>query len=194
MSKSGSRIAFLAISVSICRNGNSVNLGLIGYCGSGKTSAGLKLSEQLWRTFIDIDSAVADKLRREQPGLPASAEPFQAAAKEATLLALKQLSDKDDLIVALPSDPKPFLAEIRSLKASMKIVFLQASPETLVNRLSRLEKENREPFLREIVSNPKFPQECTERIPIFESLADLTLDTGHLDIEAVVRLLIRMAC
>lgn len=34
------------------------NIILIGYRGSGKSSVGRKLADQLWKTFVDIDDAI----------------------------------------------------------------------------------------------------------------------------------------
>jgi len=166
-----------------------MNLILIGQRASGKTSAGLRLSERVKAPFLDTDDEAAGLLGR--PVSRIFAEEGEAAFRAAESRVARTLSRLDGYIVAagggMPAD-----GDNRGLiKRSGRVVWLDCPPELLIGR-RRAERKSE--------SRPEGPRPPLTGLPLEEEIrllhhqrrgfyaqtADAVIDTGELSLEEVV--------
>ena len=107
---------------------------LIGFMGSGKTTAGKMLEEKLECGFADLDSLI-----EEREGM-AITEIFALKGEEyfrkAETSVLESLLDRTNLIVACGGGTACFHDNMRKMKAAGITVYLRLSPEVLAGRLT----------------------------------------------------------
>ncbi len=160
-----------------------MNLILIGYRACGKTSVGQMLSGLLQRPFYDTDALIREqtgKTVREivlEGGWPA----FRRAEKAAVF----GLAGTDGAVIALGGGAVLDPSNVEALKKQGLFIWLQAEEETIRERLRRdgASAEQRPPLSAPGTGDDK--EILARRVPIYRAVADLTIDTTGLTIEAV---------
>ncbi len=177
-----------------------MNLYLIGYRCTGKTSVGGILARQLGRRFYDADAEVVERCGMtiaeivEKNGWPA----FRELETETIL----RLSRKTDAVVATGGGAILDPANVSAMKKSGKIVWLTAEIGTIRSRMAgdaatadlrpALEKgrssgipdnENKDKIGDEI--GDEIEETLKERLPLYKDAADMEIDTDLLPPEAV---------
>lgn len=152
-----------------------MNIALIGYHGSGKSVIGRKLADALWREFIDIDARLAQG--GALPGGPALASQAQRQSK-----LLAELAGKDELVIAISAGAMLSDDDVSSFKTKGKIAYLQAPAEVLAQRLAGHTCP---------ITPDQIAQALRERDAQYRTEADITVETAPMDVEAVVRLIVR---
>lgn len=119
---------------------------IIGFMGSGKTTAGRKLANFLEWNFIDLDEEI---IRQEGKTISAvfadSGEEYFRKIESATL---RDLNLTKDTIVSVGGGAPCFPGNIGYMKETGLVVYLKKTPEQLISRLSR--DRGKRPLLREI--------------------------------------------
>jgi shikimate kinase len=148
-----------------------VNLALIGFMGTGKTSVGRLVAEQLHFDYLDTDEIIQSRTGRtitdifEKDGEPAFRKLEQQLVSE--------LAARKRTVIAtgggLPTNP----VNLASLKTHALIVCLWASPEKI---LERVRNQTHRPLLRN--SNPglKIRELLAVREPFYRQ-ADVLINT-----------------
>ena len=134
----------------------SDNIVLTGLMGCGKTSVGKALSRILKDyTFIDVDDVIVDIESSSISDIFSTKG--EAYFREIEKNIIKELSDEEDLIIALGGGAFE-AAETREVLSQTGIVFyLKANVETLYNRLKTdttrplLQSENPKETLKELL-------------------------------------------
>jgi len=151
-----------------------MNIILIGFMGSGKSTVGKDLASKLQWSFVDSDAWI-----EAQAG--ASISQIFESEGESGFRAWEQRFvhqlDNTRGIIACGGGLPCFNDLMVELKQKGTVVYLKASVETLVDRL-KFEREDR-PLLS-LVSAAEFAQEITIRLegrePVYLQ-ADLTIET-----------------
>jgi shikimate kinase len=165
-----------------------MNLVLLGYRASGKTTLGKAVAEALSWDFVDTDEATRQRFEGRaiaqiwaQEGEPA----FRAAECE----VVAEILGRDQTVIALgggtPIQPKA-RAALETAAAGIIRVYLKAPAEILSQRIegdtqSGAERPALTPRgggLEEVRSV------LAEREPVYTALADEIFDTTHLTLEA----------
>jgi shikimate kinase/3-dehydroquinate synthase len=113
--------------------GDSSNLILTGFMGTGKTAAGREIARRLGRPFVDMDAEIEARTGRSVSEIFAGEGEVTFRRLEAALC--RELAGRQGLVVAtgggalLPADNREILA------ASGPVVCLQASPDEILRRL-----------------------------------------------------------
>ena len=165
-----------------------MNIILLGFHGSGKTVVGKMLADQLWATFVDVDETVAAQFARE--GLDGDLAAVTAA--QAKMLAA--LSEDPQTIVAASSVAVPEESTAQALKAHSRLVYLRAEPAVLTERIAAdpiRARANYPQFRRTEIAD--VAAGLTNRDAAWAAMADLTLETGPMNPQTIVRLVVRMA-
>lgn len=119
----------------------SGNIYLTGFMGAGKTTLGQGLAKLLGRRFVDLDQLIAQRQGQSVPEIFANRG--EAAFRELEAAALHRVSRRQRLVVGtgggLPVDG----ANRHLMRASGKIVCLQAGLETCRDHLGRKGMEGR---------------------------------------------------
>lgn len=124
---------------------------LLGYMGSGKSSVGKRLSEQLEYPFIDLDTHIEKQLGLSIPELFGQKGELYFRRKEAEVL-FEVLQQNNPSVVATGGGTPCYGTTMEGLLAQGQVltVYLRTSVETLTARLFR-EKDSR-PLLSHLIT------------------------------------------
>jgi shikimate kinase len=152
-----------------------MNLFLIGYRGSGKTTVAAALAEQLNWPWIDAD---AELERRAGKTIK---EIFQAGGEESfrdlESSVVADLAGADGQIVALGGGAVLREQNRQALNGRGKVVWLKASPEALFQRIQGdPTTAARRPNLTGQGGLAEIRTLLAERTPLYAACADLTID------------------
>ena len=137
-----------------------MNVYLIGYMGSGKSTAGRKLAVRLNRSFVDLDSAL-----EQHAGMPISAwftSKGEDDFRKAETQLLTEFSAQKDLVIATGGGTPCFANNLELMKKTGVVVYLDMDVDQLVSRLKSGQAQ------RPLIAG-KSPEELTAFI------------TGHLE-------------
>ena len=165
-----------------------MNILLLGIMGSGKTTTGKALAQNLEFKFIEQDEQTLERC-----GLQNSSqlsEQRQTLWKEAELEVSKDLSFDIHQVVACSGsvvENELNLLYFQENSKNLKIIYLYASPETLVSRVAsrytHLPDFNLEPI------QFKIQKMFARRDLIYRDFANLIIDTGDNTLEKNVDLI-----
>ena len=155
-----------------------MNIVLAGMMGCGKTTISALLARKLDRTAIDTDAEIVKTHGRiadifEKFG----EEKFRDIETE----TVKKISAMDNVIIATGGGCLLREENLRLLKNNGKIVFLRARLETLVKRV---EGDTERPLLAG-GAELRLSRLLQVRTPVYESAADIIIDTDELTAEEV---------
>ena len=150
---------------------------LIGPMGAGKTSIGRRVAKTLGRPFFDTDVAV---VREHGP-----IEALFREHGEARFRALERAAVSEGLqtggIVSLGGGAV-LHAETRADLAAHRVVLLTVEPAVVAGRV----RESSRPLLQDEDPMARWTQIYADRRPLYDELADLTIDTSHGPLQVVV--------
>lgn len=161
-----------------------MNIILIGFRCSGKTTAGKLLAEKYGRDFFDsdemIESASGCSIRRifEDKGEPAFRE------KEREIAAV--LAGRDNAVFALGGGMAMHGKEMAELKKNGFFVWLRAEGHSLRERMER-EPEKRPRLMPGRTLGDEIEALLESRNPVYAKLADLTIDIDKKTPDEIVR-------
>lgn len=161
------------------------NLYIIGFMGSGKSSLSLELDTINSRKLISTDELIENRI-----GMSVS-DIFdrygEAFFRKQEHMLLCDISKNDGQIIdcggGLPLNP----LNRELIKASGRCIYLKVSPETVI---LRLEKDESRPLLRNKKSIKEISLMLNERVKIYESIADISIDSNKLSTEEIAEKLI----
>jgi shikimate kinase len=163
-----------------------MNIVLIGYRCSGKTSVGRSLARELQRPFVDTDAVVEERAGRSireivlRDGWPRFREMEKRAVREATALDNRVISTGGGVVAE---------DENRSaLKQKGWVVWLKAGSDVI---RSRMNHDRVRPPLTARNPMEEVDEVLSLRIPLYERMADETVDTDPLTIRQVVETLLQ---
>jgi shikimate kinase len=111
-----------------------MNIALIGYRGSGKSTIGKRLANQLWMDFVDTDALIvarAGKTIREI--FAAGGEP---AFRDLESAVIADVMAKDNQIIALGGGAILRPENLQRIKSAARVIYLQADAATLHARIT----------------------------------------------------------
>lgn len=156
------------------------NIALVGFMGAGKTVVGKALSKQLGMVFVDSDDAIVE--REKRPITAIFARSGEAYFRKVEKDVLKEISQKDGLVIACGGGAVLDKENIVNLGKNGIIIYLHARPDIIYERIK---EHSHRPLL-----NVKSPKKEIERIleyrMQFYNQADHTIDTSELEVEDVV--------
>ena len=155
--------------------------------GSGKTEVGKRLAERLGYTFIDTDLLIEKKTGKSISEI--FSNEGEQSFRDTETLILEELSGINDCVISTGGGIVTREKNILQLKKTGFIIWLKASPETILKRVG---SETHRPLLK--VDNPleKIIKLMSQRERSY-SEADLTIDTDGLEVEDIVNNIIRQA-
>jgi shikimate kinase len=167
-----------------------MNIFLIGYRCTGKTSVGRSLAKRLGLSFFDADS----ELVKEQ-GMNISEIVNRQGwnvFREMEKAVIKRVCSFDDYVVATGGGAVLDIENIRHMKESGTLVWLKATPETIKRRI--LQDKNTKDF-RPALTSKGFVEEIEEtllsRNPYYENAMDFYIDANSIGIDDVCNVIIK---
>ena len=166
-----------------------MNLALIGYRGTGKSTVAELLATQLGWKAISTDAQIVEKAQRSIPDIVASDgwEHFRNLETE-VCLALK---DRDRLVIDTGGGLILRPENMEALKTKSLIFWLTATVSTIIRRIA---DDTQRPAL---TAGKTFVEEIrevlTERTPKYQAAADHTLSTDDLSPEEIAARILTIA-
>ncbi|MYC26641.1 MAG: shikimate kinase [Nitrospira sp. SB0662_bin_26] len=166
-----------------------MNLALIGYRGTGKSTVAELLATQLGWKAISTDALIVEKAQRSIPDIVASDgwEHFRNLETE-VCLALK---DRDRLVIDTGGGLILRPENMEALKTNSLIFWLTATVSTITRRIA---DDTQRPAL---TAGKTFVEEIrdvlTERTPKYQAAADHTLSTDDLSPEEIAARILTIA-
>ncbi len=158
------------------------NIYLIGPMGSGKTAVGRQLARDIGRPFYDSDREIERRtgveiaLIFEKEG--------EAGFRIRECDAIEELSRVEGAVIATGGGAILNPANRERLKATGTILYLKTSVD---EQLRRTRRNRARPLLQTDDPRAVLERLAEIRRPIYESIADITLDTGGQRVRAVAR-------
>lgn len=164
-----------------------MNLVLIGYRGTGKTTLSDELGNRLGMRVYHMDEMLEERFGEKIAAFVAQAG-WDAFRDEEQSLA-DELSHLDGVIIDCGGGVVTRPQNIENLRRKGFVVWLQADPYTIARRIggdtNRPSLTGTKSFTEEIVEIIK------QRYPLYESAADMEIDTGtHSFPECVNRIIL----
>lgn len=167
-----------------------MNIVLIGYRCSGKTTVGKILAHDLGRQFVDTDRLIEEKtdlpihLYVSQKGW----RDFRAVEKE----VVSHVASGDDLVIATGGGVVIDRENVRNLKKNGWVVWLDTGVPVIRDRMRKEGKAGKlRPPLSGADTLDEIDQILQERRPFYEHASDYTVDTNGQPHEKVARAIMK---
>ena len=157
------------------------SIALIGFMGVGKTAVGKVLAEKLNKKLVELDALIEQKAGKsialifQQDG--------EIAFRELEIEVVKQVAQNKNLVIACGGGIVLNKINIDRLKKESVIVYLTASPKTVLKRI--LDDGEERPLLEGANKALKIRKLLSFRKPFYELVADIMVDTSNLDVDLV---------
>jgi len=149
-----------------------VNITLYGFMAVGKTTIGQILAERLGYRFIDMDDEIVKYTGKEISEIfrDSGEETFRRIEKK----IVKKLSAGDKQVIACGGGAVLDDFNVRNLRRSSTLVLLTADPDEI---LKRVERDDTRPLLNVSDRSHRINTLLASRLPTYEKIADITIDT-----------------
>ncbi len=147
---------------------------LVGPMGSGKTTLGRRVAEQLGLQFIDCDEAL-----EKQTGVEVSRIfdiEGERGFRERETRMLEQLLQRNRALIATGGGVVTVAANRRLLKQAGTVVWLQTS---VAQQLRRLAQDRKRPLLQTGDRRRRLEELAAARDPLYAEVADLEFRAGR---------------
>jgi shikimate kinase len=166
-----------------------MNIFLIGYRGSGKTTVARRLGELLAWPAIDADEEIERKAGKSIKDIfDAGGE---SAFRELETRVTADLASRDQHVIALGGGAILRETNKKAIAGRGPVIWLQASAETLFARINAdPTSDQRRPNLTAQGGVGEIRTLLEKRTPQYRACADLTVDVNRLDPDEIARLII----
>jgi shikimate kinase len=157
---------------------------LIGFMGSGKSHWGRLLSDSMQVPFYDLDDEIVQRAGKTVTEI--FSDLGEEQFREMEKYILEELTERhEELVVSCGGGTPCFFGNIDFMKAHGKVIWLNTSVDTLVNRLMR--EKNHRPLLRDI-PNAELKTVITKKLhdrKLYYKQANLSLAEETLSLEQI---------
>jgi shikimate kinase len=161
-------------------------LFLIGPMGAGKTAIGKELARQLELDFLDADQEIE---RRTGVDIPLIFEKEgEAGFRRREREVVAELTQRERLVLATGGGAVLDPANREALKSRGRVIYLKAS---LASQAARTAQNRNRPLLHTEDREARLEQLFEIRRPLYEDLADLTVDTDSGQVKQITQRIIK---
>jgi len=153
------------------------NIVLIGFMGTGKTAVGRVLAEKLGKKFVELDDIISKRAMKSIKRI--FAEDGEVAFRELEINLAKEVSEKENQVIACGGGIVLNKINIDRLRENGIVVYLTASPEAILNRVS---EGNERPLLSTPDKEERIGTLLRERKPYYERSYDIRVNTSRLSV------------
>jgi len=161
-----------------------MNIVLIGYRCSGKTSVGKILAKGLGKDFIDTDGLIEENSGCSIETIVSGSgwNHFRDIEKE----LVEEVSRRDNLVIATGGGVVLDQVNLKNLRHNGWIVWLKGNAEVLKERMDREQRSGKiRPSLTGAGPLDEVKEVLKIRTPLYQKAGDFTLDTNHLSVREV---------
>ncbi|MGE5279344.1 MAG: shikimate kinase [Deltaproteobacteria bacterium] len=164
--------------------GKSANLYIIGFMGTGKTSAGQLVAQWMGLEFVDMDTLIVEREKRSIPEIfRDSGEPY---FREVEKGIVAEMAKKTGLAVSCGGGTFVDPVNIDLMKKTGIVVCLTSRPETILERTRRYTQR---PLLRVADPLARIKELLEARRPSYAQ-AHLTIDADRLTVEGTAQAIV----
>lgn len=160
---------------------------LVGMMGAGKTTIGRHLARALRREFLDLDHELEARCG-VRVALIFDIEGEEGFRKRETI-ALDECSRRSNIVLATGGGAILAPENRQMLRERGLVVYLKAGADELYRRV---ERDRNRPLLQTADPRERLRSLLEQREPLYESVADVTFETGTMSITQAVRTLVSM--
>ena len=163
-----------------------MNLFLIGYRGSGKSTVAEQLGVLLEWAWVDADAELEKRAGKTIQQI--FVDSGEGAFRDLESAVVAELAQRNHHVIALGGGAILREQNLAALQGRGKMIFLRATAETLHARiLADPTTEARRPNLTTAGGLEEIRELLTTRTPIYEGCAHLTIDTDGLSPAEIAR-------
>jgi shikimate kinase len=166
----------------------SSNIALVGFMGTGKTSAGQELAKKLGWQFVEVDALIEHMAGKSIPDV--FAQNGEIAFREWEIEAIKQVARGKKQVIACGGGVVLNTINIVRLKETSVMVLLTASPDTVLKRTAS-DRDTRPMLMDATDPASRIKELLTFRKPYYERAADIIINTSKLSLNTVADLIIQ---
>ncbi len=159
---------------------DKMNIVLIGFMGSGKSSIGKILSKRLKMKLVDTDKLIEKKTKKRISEI--FKEIGERGFRQIEVEVIDDVSSLDQRVIACGGGAVLNPLNVKNLKKKGILVYLKAIPQVLEKRL---EKVTDRPLLEGKNHQLEIIKLLSKREPIYQKVADLIVETSSLSPEEV---------
>jgi shikimate kinase len=158
-----------------------VNLALIGFMGTGKTSVGRLVAEQLHFHYLDTDETIQARTGRSIADI--FSKDGEPAFRELEKNLVEELASHKKTVISTGGGLPAHSANLDSLKTHALVVCLWASPEKI---WERVKNQSHRPLLHDSDPQKKIRELLAAREPFYRQ-ADVLVNTDIRTVREVVQ-------
>ncbi len=159
-----------------------MNIYLVGYRGSGKTTLGKSLAARIGWRFIDSDDEIIKSSGMTIREMVDSEGWSVFRERECRMIEL--IAGIQKCVVATGGGAVLNPGNISKIKASGKVIWLKTNPETIKARLLKdTNTKELRPSLTEKDFDTEIVETLKEREPLYKKAMDVEIDTDNIDID-----------
>ena len=165
-----------------------MNIVLIGYRGTGKSTVARLLAVRLGRELVSTDAEIVERAQRTIPEIVAQEgwEYFRDLESD----ICRELASRDQLVIDTGGGAILRAQNVEALKKNSTVFWLTASVETIVKRIG---SDNQRPSLTGTKSFVDEIQDVLrERTPKYQTAADYVIATDDRSINQLVETLLAL--
>jgi shikimate kinase len=166
-----------------------MNIVLMGYRGTGKSTVGRLLATRLGRELVSTDAEIVKRAQRAIPEIIAQEgwEYFRDLESD----ICRELAGRDQLIIDTGGGAMLRAQNVEALKKNSTVLWLTASVETIAKRIGG---DNQRPSLTRTKSSVDEIQDMLrERTPLYQAASDHVIATDDRSINQLVETLLAFA-
>ena len=162
-----------------------MNIVLIGFRGTGKSTVGRLLAKRLERDFIDSDQQIESSTGKTIKSI--FEDDGEEGFRQIEVDTITELSKEDNKVISAGGGVILREENVNNLKNNGFLVLLEATPEIIHSRIARDEKTTQQ---RPSLTNKKPLDEIRhlveQREHAYKNAADYTINTSYISCEDVV--------
>ncbi len=158
-----------------------MNIVLIGFMASGKTSVGKILAAKLNMKYIDVDETIEKNTGHNITDI--FKKHGETVFRDMETKAIKCVAMLDHFVIAVGGGAVMRAENVQELRSNGKLVYLSASPEAILRRIG--DAKTRPLLAKEPDKMKKIKEMLAHREPFYKE-CDFHVDTTLLSIKQVV--------
>ncbi|MHC4182650.1 MAG: shikimate kinase [Planctomycetota bacterium] len=162
-----------------------MNIVLIGFRGTGKSTVGKLLANRLKRDFIDTDEYIESATGKTIKDI--FEEEGEESFRKTEVETIAKLSKMKNKIIAAGGGVVLRDKNVKSLKSNGFLILLEATPEIIHDRIRQDKKTTQQrPSLTNKKSFDEIKHLIDKRQPLYENAANYTINTSYVSCEDIV--------
>ncbi|MHC4454171.1 MAG: shikimate kinase [Planctomycetota bacterium] len=162
-----------------------MNIVIIGFRGTGKSTVGKLLANRLKMDFIDTDEYIESATGKTIKDI--FEEEGEESFRKTEVETIAKLSKMKNKIIAAGGGVVLRDKNVKSLKSNGFLILLEATPEIIHDRIRQDKKTTQQrPSLTNKKSFDEIKHLIDKRQPLYENAANYTINTSYVSCEDIV--------